>query len=462
MKTKTPFESGYEIIKESALADLITFLSLKSISSEKENEIQKTAEWLAKYLQNMGFSTKILKTEGHPTVYAENMEAGEDKPTVLIYGHYDVQPVDPLALWKTPPFEPRIENGQVYARGAQDNKGQIFYCIQGVRALLTSGNKLPVNVKFLIEGEEEIGSPHLPKLLEEKKELFKSDYCIVADLNIPAITHPAISLGLRGIVTMDVHFKGSNGDLHSGMHGGLAFNPNHALAQVLSSLRSPEGTILVPGFYDDVIMPSDSFLKEVFEPYTEESYLQQFGCKPTGGEQKLSLFEKGTLRPTLEVNGIHGGYAGSGIKTVIPSVAVAKISCRLVPDQDPDVIGLKVKNFIEGLAPAGITVEVHIHKGKGAPVRADSQSPIVQAVKSAYEEVFNLPCRFTMEGGTIPIVPKLISTISPHFVLMGLGLPDDEIHAPNERFGLDRYEMGAHIIAKTLENIAGKKNYENC
>lgn len=455
MKPNTAFETGYKMIKEKALDELKTFLSFASISSEKEKEpqIRKTADWLIQTLKEIGFSTKIIETEGHPVVYAEWMGAGPDKPTVLIYGHYDVQPVDPLELWKSDPFTPTVIDGQVFARGAQDNKGQIFYCIQAMNALLKAESKLPVNIKFMIEGEEEIGSPNLPKLLDDQKELFKSDYFIVADCGIPDMENPAITLGLRGIVTMDVVFKGSRSDLHSGMHGGLAFNPNHALIQVLAALRSPEGKVLVPGFYDEVKMPSEQFRKEIYEAYTESGYMQKFGCKPMGGEKAYSLLEKGALRPTLEINGISGGYAGDGFKTVIPKMATAKISCRLVPDQDPDIIAKRVKDFILTQVPEGITAEVHIHKGTGTPVRANSTSKIVQAMKAAYEEVFDKPCRYIMEGASIPIVSSLKSVVSSEFVLMGLGLPDDGIHAPNEHFGLDRYEMGARIIAHCLKKF---------
>jgi len=429
-------------------SDLETFLSFKSISSEKNSEMLKTAEWLRDYLQKLGFSSKIIPTDGHPLVYAELAQA-PGKPTVLIYGHYDVQPVDPLELWKHPPFEPKVIEGEIYARGAQDNKGQIFYCIQAMKALLEKG-PLPVNVKFLIEGEEEIGSPNLPKVLDENKELFQSDYFLVADCGIPNMDTPAITLGLRGIVSMDVVFRGSKSDLHSGQHGGLAFNPNHALIQTLAALRSPEGKILVPGFYDDVVMAKDEF----YDPYTAESYLKEVGCLPTGGEKGFRLIEKGALRPTLEINGIHGGYAGNGFKTVIPKEAIAKISCRLVPNQDPHVIGDLVKRFIESKVPEGIEVQVDVHNGTGDPVRANADSPIVLAMKQAYEEVFQKPCRFIMEGASIPIVSKLIKTVSSDFVLMGLGLPGDAIHAPNEHFGLNRYEMGAKIIARSLSILS--------
>ncbi|CRX39155.1 dipeptidase [Estrella lausannensis] len=452
-------EESYRTIEESAIKDWETFLRFESISSEKEKEsdMLKTADWLSDYLNKIGFTTSILKTEGHPAVFAENKEAGPSKPTVLIYGHYDVQPTDPLELWKNPPFQPTIVGKTMYARGAQDNKGQIFYCIQAMRALKLSG-PLPVNIKFLIEGEEETGSPSLPKLLDEKKDLFKSDYFIVADCGIPDMEHPAIALSLRGILSMDVHFRGSKGDLHSGMHGGLAFNPNHALIQALSALRGKDGKILVPGFYDDVVPPSASITKEIFSGLAEQEYLATVGCLPTGGERGLSMLERGSLRPTLEVNGIHGGYAGSGFKTVIPAEAVAKVSCRLVPNQDPHKIASSVRNFLLSNCPEGIEIHVDIHKGVGEPVRADSNSPIVQAVKKGYEEVFKKPCRYIMEGASIPIVAKMKSTISKEFVLMGLGMPSDAIHAPNEHFGLDRFKMGALIIAKTLSHLGNSSH----
>ena len=454
MLETTNLEESYKTIEESAIKDWETFLRFESVSSEKdkESEMLKAADWLSGYLKKIGFNTSILKTEGHPTVFAENKEAGPEKPTVLIYGHYDVQPTDPLELWNSPPFQPTISGKTMYARGAQDNKGQIFYCIQAMRALKQNG-PLPVNVKFLIEGEEETGSPSLPKLLDEKKDLFKSDYFIVADCGIPDMDHPAIALSLRGILSMDVRFRGSKGDLHSGMHGGLAFNPNHALIQALSALRDKNGKILIPGFYDDVVMPSASIKKEVFSGLGEKDYLAAVGCLPSGGEKGLSMLERGAMRPTLEINGLHGGYAGTGFKTVIPAEAIAKISCRLVPNQEPHKIASLVRDFLLSNCPEGIEIDVDIHKGVGEPVRADANSPIVQAVKKGYEEVFKKPCLYIMEGASIPIVAKMKSTISKEFVLMGLGMPSDAIHAPNEHFGLDRFKMGALIIAKALTSL---------
>lgn len=451
MQKTVDLELSFREIEESALKDYATFLRFESISSEKEKEgeMLKTADWLSHYLKQIGFTPSILKTEGHPTIYAENKQAGPDKPTVLIYGHYDVQPTDPLELWKHPPFQPTVLGKTIYARGAQDNKGQIFYCIQAMRTLMRSG-PLPVNVKFLIEGEEEIGSPSLPKLLEEKRELFKSDCFIVADCGIPDMDHPAIALGLRGIFSMDVHFRGSKGDLHSGMHGGLAFNPNHALIEALAHLRDKNGKILVPGFYDDVVMPPESIKKDIYSGKGEEEYLSTVGCLPTGGEKGIGMLERGALRPTLEINGIHGGYAGTGFKTVIPAEAIAKISCRLVPNQEPYKIASLVRDYLVSKCPEGIQIKIDIHKGVGEPVRADNTSSIVQAVKKGYEEVFKKPCLYIMEGASIPIVAQMKNTISKEFVLMGLGLPGDAIHAPNEHFGLDRFRMGALIIAKAL------------
>lgn len=354
MLETTHLEESYRTIEESAIRDWETFLKFESVSSEKEkeSEMQRAADWLSTYLKKIGFSTSILETEGHSVVFAENKEAGADKPTVLIYGHYDVQPTDPLELWKSPPFQPTISEKTMYARGAQDNKGQIFYCIQAMRALRQLG-QLPVNIKFLIEGEEEIGSPSLPKLLEEQQDLFKSDYFVVADCGIPDMNHPAIALSLRGILSMDVRFRGSKGDLHSGMHGGLAFNPNHALIQALAALRDQRGKILVPGFYDDVVMPPGSIKSEIFSGLGEREYLASVGCLPSGGEKGFSMMERGSMRPTLEVNGIHGGYAGNGFKTVIPAEAIAKISCRLVPNQEPHKIASLVRDFLLSTCPFG-------------------------------------------------------------------------------------------------------------
>lgn len=443
----------YKKHEKQALEDFFTFLRFQSISTDPtySKEVNSCAKWLEKYLQNIGFETELWPTSGHPTLFASYMKAGPNKPTLLIYNHYDVQPIDPLEEWISPPFEPTLRDGQVFARGAQDNKGQCFYVIQALKAILERDRTLPINVKLCIEGEEEMGSVGISGILNKKKKDLKADYLAIVDVGIPSPVTPAVTLGVRGIVTMDVAVQGSTGDLHSGSHGGVAYNPLHALVELLSQLRDKNGKIAVPGFYDDVKKMSEKEKQLLSLDFDIEKYKEMFGIKPTGGEKGLSPLERKWLRPTIEINGISGGYCGNGFKTVIPAKALAKVSCRLVPDQDPKKIGALVAKFLEERAPDGVAVKVQVHHGAGKATRANPNSKIVQAFSQAYQEVFDKPCKNVFEGGSIPIINELASVSTDNVVLMGLGLGDDNIHAPNEHFGLDRFEKGFIIIARTLE-----------
>ncbi len=445
----------YKKHEKETIEDFFTFLRFQSVSSEPQYKphIEKCAQWVLNYLNKIGFSTQVWETSNHPVLFA-SYTAGPDKPTLLIYNHYDVQPVDPLEEWKSPPFEPTVRNGEVYARGAQDNKGQCFYTLLALRALMDRDGKLPINIKLCIEGEEECGSLGLSEILSKKKKELQADFLAIVDMGIRTPTSPAVTLGVRGIVSMDVEAHGTKTDLHSGSHGGMAYNPLHALVDILSKLRDKKGRIKVPGFYNGVQELNGDEKSRIAFDFDENEYVGSFGAKPTGGEKQYSPLERAWTRPTIEINGISGGYSGAGFKTVIPAKAIAKVSCRLVPNQNPEKIGKKVARFIERKAPDGIEIKVHIHPGGGKPIRANPTSKIVQAFAKAYEEVFNSPCAFTYSGGSIPIIQQLTDASGGEVVLMGLGLPGDLIHAPNEHFGLDRIEKGYLIIARTIELLA--------
>lgn len=451
--TTTNLKDLYNSRRESIVKDYFKLLSFPSVSSEAEytNDVLACADWLVDSLKKIGFDTELWKTEGHPTIFASHLKAGPNKPTLLIYNHYDVQPVDPLELWRSPPFQPTEKEGVIYARGAQDNKGQCTYVIQALKALIEQDKALPINVKLCIEGEEENGSTGLSGILRAKKDQLKADYLAIVDAGLRKQATPTVTLGFRGIVTMDVEAQCSSTDLHSGSHGGMVYNPIHALVEILSKLRDSSGRITIPGFYDGVeeFKTADkAALTLAFDPV---DYKNKFGATPTGGEKKYSPLERAWMRPTIEINGINGGYTGSGFKTVIPAKASAKVSCRLVPNQDPEQVGKLVAQYIEQLAPEGVHVTATIRPGGGKPIRALPESHVVKAFARAYAEVFQAPCEFIFEGGSIPVISELALASGAEIVLLGMGLADDNIHAPNEHFGLDRLEQGFLVIARALQ-----------
>lgn len=444
----------YKINKEKALQDFFTFLKFETIGTDAAYKPQMTqcSNWLAKYLKDMGFFVELWETETYPIIYASHLNAGPEKPTLLIYNHYDVQPVDPVEDWISPPFEPTIRNGQIYARGAQDNKGQCFYVLQALKGLLERDKKLPINIKLCIEGEEETGSVQIANIIEKKQEELKADYLAVVDVGIPGPNSPAVTLGVRGIVQFEISATGSNIDLHSGHHGGVVFNPIHALVEMFAKARDSDGRITIPGFYDDVvdIERTDEFNLK----FDAKQFEEIFGAQATGGEKGYTPLERRMMRPTLEINGISGGYAGPGFKTVIPAMAKAKFSCRLVPNQDPYKIGKLVIEYFEKNAPEGIAVKVEALPGGGWSSRVNPSSPLVEAFSKAYEEVFNAPCEKILNGGSIPVSTALSKVSGGSLIFVGLGLSDDAIHAPNEHFGVDRLEKGYLMMARAIENLA--------
>lgn len=446
----------YQKNSKESLAEFLKFLSIQSVSAEAEYkpEIERCVHWLKEYITKIGLRCEIWPTNGHPVIFAEWSQAGPDKPTLLIYNHYDVQPVTPLEEWISPPFEPEIRDGEIYARGAQDNKGQCFYVLQALKLLFEKHGSLPLNIKLCIEGEEECGSRGISEILNDRKEQLKADYLAIVDLDIKGPSQPTLTLGIRGIITMDVEVVGSNVDLHSGQHGGIAFNPIHALVETLAKLRDANGKVNVPGFYDEVAELSPQERKQLSLDFDAKEYESQYGAVPAGGEKSHSPLESNWLRPTIEINGIYGGYSGTGFKTVIPAKAGAKVSCRLVSNQDPKVIAHRVSTFIEKSAPEGVRLKVKVHKGGGKAVNAQASSFVAKAFAKAYEEVFSKPCEFVYTGGSIPIVTELALVSGGQTVLIGVGLATDRIHAPNEHFGVDRLEKGALIMARAIELLA--------
>lgn len=448
----------YDTEQESILRDYFQYLRFPSISAEPSYKADSLAckDWLVEYIRKeLEMRVEEWPTTGFPAIFAELNEAGSDKPTVLVYGHYDVQPVDPLDLWISPPFEPQVRDGQVFARGALDNKGDNFYSLQAIRLLRRAAGKLPVNLKLLIEGEEESGSSGLADALPFHADQIKSDHLLVVDLGVHSLEHPRISAGIRGIVTMTVELEGSPTDLHSGLFGGIAYNPNHALVEILASARDISGRITIPGFYDDVVALSKAEAELLESDLTAEQYFAQHGVYPSGGEKDRTILESGWTRPTLEINGLNGGYSGPGFKTVIPARSMAKVSCRLVPNQDPHKIGNMVSSYIQSRVPEGIKCTVTVHGGEGPAARAKLDSKTTKAALAAYSEVLGAPCSIGLEGGSIPIVAQLAQLSGAEIALLGMGFASDLIHAPNEHFGLDRLRYGYACICRILQILGG-------
>lgn len=439
--------------KESIFNDFFTFLRFKTIATDPSynEEIEACAAWLADYLKKSGLKVETWNTEGAPTLFATDLRAGPEKETLLFYCHYDVQPVDPLDAWISPPFEPIIRDGEIYARGAVDNKGQCFYTIIAIRTLLQQLKSLPINLKLIIEGEEESGSAGLAKLLQEKKDSLSADYLLIVDSGIEKMDEPAISLGARGLVTLEVTLQESNVDLHSGMCGGIAYNPLRALSEMLAKLHNEKGSVAIPGFYDDIIPLSTEEKNSLSLAFDHSQFSSRFGFKPAGMEIGFSPNESAWLRPTLEINGLWGGYNGPGFKTVIPALAKAKISCRLVPDQDPNQIAERVRTSLIELAPRGMKLKVEIFPGMGAGFRTSPLSHLAHIMQESYSQVFDKPCKNILMGGTIPIAVDLASASGAEMVLVGLCLPGDQVHAPNEHFGIDRFEYGYLTICRAIE-----------
>lgn len=445
--------------REKHLEELNEFLRIPSISSlsEHKQDIQTAAKWLADKLEKLNIeNVSVDQTAGHPVVYGEWLHA-EGKPTILFYGHYDVQPVDPLHLWESEPFNPVIRDNKLFARGASDDKGQVFMHLKMLEALFATEGTLPVNVKFIYEGEEEIGSPNLPAYVEEHKEKLAADLILISDTGLYAPGKPAVCYGLRGLTGVQIDVRGAKGDLHSGLYGGGVQNAIHALTEVLASFRDEHGTIQVEGFYDKVRRLSDEERQAYRElNFDEEALKEEIGVNELFGEEGYSYLEQTWARPTLEINGVFGGFSGEGIKTVLPAEAGAKITCRLVPDQDPNEIVALLKAHIEKHKPKGVEVTVS-EFDKGAPFLTPFDHPLIQAAGRSYERVYNVPTAFTRGGGSIPIVAAFDEILALPVVLMGFGLNSENFHAPNEHFHLENFDKGLRVLGDYLNEVANLK-----
>lgn len=452
--TVADFKRWYTAHQSEILRDFFTFLSFPSISTDPQfsTETKKTAEWLSNYLGNIGLDSAVLETSGKPVVFATNLKAGPNRPTVLIYQHYDVQPVDPLELWHSDPFKPVLKNNVVYARGAVDNKGQCFYSVSAIKAFMELSKQANFNLKVFIEGEEECGSKGTTAFLAQKKIDLKADHLFVIDFDMPKANVPGIMLGMRGLVTGTVTYSNAHSDLHSGVHGGIALNPNRALASALSRLWDEDGRVVVPGFYEGVKAFPRQDLAKLDMRFDFDEYAHKFGVKALAIENSYSPLESNWLRPTLEINGMTGGYAGVGVKTVIPAKAEAKLSCRLVGEQDPQKIGQSVLDFLTRHAPKGVKVETKLFEGAKA-FQSPLNSPATKITAQALEDVFGQPCRYQLCGASVPIVPALVEASGADAVLFGMGLDDDNIHAPNEHFSMDRFEQGFLTVARILSLV---------
>lgn len=429
------------------LDELFELLRFPSVSADPKyaGDVRKTAEFVAQKLKDAGADQiEICETGGHPIVYGEKI-TDPSKPTVLVYGHYDVQPPDPLELWHTPPFEPTVRDGKIYARGACDDKGQFYMHVKAFEYML-SQNQLPTNVKFMIEGEEEVGSSNLATFVKENKERLKADVILISDTAMISLEHPSIETGLRGLSYLEVEVVGPNRDLHSGVYGGAVANPLTILSKMIASLHDENNHITIPGFYDKVAVLSAEEREALNKaPYDEEEYKKDLGVDALWGEKGYTTIERTGIRPTLEVNGMWGGYIGEGAKTVLPSKANAKISMRLVPNQNSEEITKLFQEHFEKIAPPYVKVKVSPHHG-GEPVVTPTDGIAYQAAEKALEESFGKKPIPTRGGGSIPIVALFEKELGIKTVLLGFGLDSDNLHSPNEKFDIANYLKGIETI----------------
>jgi acetylornithine deacetylase/succinyl-diaminopimelate desuccinylase-like protein len=435
--------------------DLKAALRIPSISAQPEHrpDMQRCAQHLADELKSIGMTrAEVRPTAGHPLVYAEWLGA-PGKPTALIYGHYDVQPPEPLELWKTPPFEPTLRDGKLYARGAVDDKGQVYMHIKALEAHFKVNGRLPINVKMIIEGEEEVGSENLAVYLRERRAELDADVIVVSDTAMPSPDQPALTYALRGILYCQIEVVGPAHDLHSGHFGGAVQNPANALAMILTALKDGDGRITVPKFYDRVRTVAPEERAEINRNLQEKPYLAEAGAPAPFGERGYTTAERISIRPTLDVNGMWSGYIGEGSKTVLPSFAAAKVSMRLVPDQAPAEIFPNFEAYVQKLAPTGVTVRV-IDMHSGRPFLCDPHHPMLKAATRALSRAWTKPAVMSREGGSIPVMDTFLETHGLPSILMGFGLDDDQVHAPNEKFSLSSYFGGTKSVAYLYEELA--------
>jgi acetylornithine deacetylase/succinyl-diaminopimelate desuccinylase-like protein len=434
--------------------ELFEFLRIPSVSARSEHraDTRRCAEWLMERMKEAGLDVSIHDTKGHPIVLGE-WRGAEGAPTVLIYGHYDVQPPEPLELWTSPPFEPDVRDGRIYARGSVDDKGQLYLHVKAIEAHLKVNGRLPVNVIVLAEGEEEVGSDNLMPFINQNVERLKADAIVISDSGMFAENMPTIGASLRGLAYFEIRVRAAKTDLHSGSYGGAVANPATALARIIAAFHDEKGHIQVPGFYDDV-RTAPEFLDQIRTlPFEDQTLIDETGAPELFGEEGYTTLERLWVRPTCEVNGLLSGYTGEGAKTVLPSHAMAKVSFRLVPDQDPHRVEELVEKFVRSVTPPGVEVDIeHLHGGR--PWRAKLEGRLYEAGSRALTEAFGSDTVYAGEGGSIPIVPEFEEVLGAPVMLMGFGLPGQNAHAPDEWMSLEVYEKGALAAALLLDELA--------
>jgi acetylornithine deacetylase/succinyl-diaminopimelate desuccinylase-like protein len=437
--------------------ELFEMLRIPSLSGDPAHaeDIRRMAEWLAEHMRQLNLqNVQVMPTAGHPVVYAEWLGAGADKPTLLVYGHYDVVPALMEDGWNTPPFEPVEIDGKVYARGATDDKGQLFIHVKALESYLQTTGAAPVNVKFLLEGEEEVASPNLRPFLEAHLELLRADVCVISDSSMPAIDEPAITHSLRGMTYIEIEVQGPTDDLHSGFFGGAVHNPALALVEIVGKLYNADHTIAVPGFYDDVVpltpQERDMIAKTEF---TQEHFKEATGVPALWGDANFTIRERVSARPTLDINGMWSGWTGPGPKTIIPAKAGAKLSSRLVGNQDPHKIYQQLKQYIESITPPTVTVTVNLLT-TGEPALIPFDLPEMQAAARAYEKAWGATPTFTRGGGSIPVVADIYNLMKIPVVMMGYGLDSDGLHSPNEHYSLEMFQRGIETAIVYLDELA--------
>ena len=438
------------------IEELKHYLAIPSVSAlpEHQADVRKCAEWTADHMRQIGLqNVKLIDTPGNPVVYADWLGA-PGAPTILFYGHYDVQPVDPVELWETPPFEATVREGEIYARGAADDKGQVFMHFKAVEAHMKQNGRLPVNMKFFIEGEEEVGSLHLDQFVRDNKQMLAADVVVISDSAMFAREVPSICYGLRGLVYYQIDLRGTKSDLHSGVFGGAVANPAFVLAQILAQMKDKSGKVKITGFYDDVreLTPEERAEWKKL-PFDEKAYRKELGAPKLTGEAGYSVLERTWGRPTFEVNGLLSGFTGEGPKTVIPALSMAKVSMRLVPNQNPDTIAKLFEAYVKKVAPSTAELKLtRLHGGK--PWMADFDSPYIRAAGRAIEKGFGKTPVFTREGGSIPVVATFQEELGIPSVLFGVGLPDENAHAPNEKLDLANFHGGVIASAYLYQEIS--------
>ncbi len=435
--------------------ELDAFLRIPSVSARREHDddTRRAAEWLADRMRDAGLTVTLHETPGHPIVVGSH-HGSEGAPTLLVYGHYDVQPPEPLELWTSPPFEPEERDGRLYARGSVDDKGQLYLHVKAFEAHLRAAGSLPVNVIVLAEGEEEVGSANLMPFVREHADRLDADWIVISDSTMYRPGMPSIGASLRGLAYFQLDVRGPAGDLHSGSYGGAVVNPANALARIIASMHDDDGRVAIEGFYDGVQTP-EAYREQIASlPFDEEEFRAEVGAPALGGEAGRTTLERIWTRPTLDVNGLLSGYTGEGSKTVLPSKAMAKVSCRLVPDQHPERIRELFEAQVRRVTPPGVTVEISFLHG-GRPWLATLEGPLVDAASRALESAFGTAPVFAGEGGSIPIVDEFERVLGAPVLLMGFGLPGENAHAPDEWISVENFEKGTHAAAALLAELGG-------